>query len=107
MGGKAAGALANLLPLGSEFPAMAAEQCLAPLITALVGDRRDSVGHRPRIAKMLGALTNLLTTNVDAIAASVKLGVIGVALNFLDDWEVIDAEAGQRTIDEEEASIAP
>jgi len=103
MAGKAAGALCNLLPLGGEFPALAAKKCISPLISALKGDRTESPGHRGRVAKMLGALTNLLIVNQEAIASAVKHDVVSVALSFMNDWESLGVAAQEN---EEEMAIS-
>jgi len=103
MAGKAAGALCNLLPLGGDFPALAAKSCISPLISALKGERAESPGHRLRVAKMLGALTNLLIVNEEAIAMAVDKDVMSVALSFMVDWESLDAAAQE---DEEEMAIS-
>lgn len=101
--GKAAGALCNLLPLGGNFPEVAAKTCISPLISALRGERAEAPGHRSRVAKMLGALTNLLIVNTESIAVAVKEDIVSVALSFMMDWESLDASAQE---DEEEMAIS-
>merc|ERR1711904_57150 len=71
MAGKAAGALCNLLSLGGDFPSLASNTCVTPLISALQGERKEAPGHRNRTAKMLGALITLLLVNQEAIGLAV------------------------------------
>jgi tetratricopeptide (TPR) repeat protein len=103
MAGKAAGALCNLLSLGGDFPSLASNTCVSPLISALKGERAESPGHRPRVAKMLGALTNLLIVNQEATADAVKHEVISVCVNFMMDWESLDTAAQEN---EDEMAIS-
>lgn len=103
MAGKAAGALCNLLSLGGDFPSLASKTCVSPLITALREDKPESPGHRLRVGKMLGALTNILIANPEAIAQAIKSDVISVALGFMMDWESLDSAAQEK---EDEIAIS-
>lgn len=102
---KAASLVCNLVGVdeaSQELAAMVSEKCLVPLLHVLRQDKSTSPRHRERMAKLLGALVNLVSARREAREKLVQFKALPTLVPFLRVWQ----EEGSLAKDSDDSAAA-